>query len=326
MNNSGISWTNDTNNPILTKDGTFYCERVSEGCTFCYAEQVARWVAGMRGAKYHPYLPGGERPEMRLNEGMIAGWKHKKKPRRIFVTSVTDLFGDFFPTQWKFQILQEMVDAPMQTFLILTKRELDMMQTINTFCDLNGLKQLPRNIWVGVTVENQKRANERIPLLLKTKCTVRWLSVEPLLGPISFSEFMTFDHCVEESEVPSDFACQGCLATGEGDCQAIMTMGIDWVVVGGESGRDKKVRPMSPQWVYSIREECRRANVPFFFKQWGEWTTVTPDDIGKRSLNVSNRAGVLYYKTGTKENGNLLQGQLVEEFPEWFDPKTNTYK
>lgn len=210
--NSAIEWTEATWNPVTG------CSEVSPGCAHCYAKTFAERFRGVPG---HPYEVGFDltlRPE-RLQQPLA--WK---TPRLIFVNSMSDLFHEDVPLEFIAQVFEVMEQATHHTFQILTKRA-ERLEAVAS--------QLPwpENIWMGVSVENQ-RWTSRIDALRRTPARVKFLSCEPLLGPLGLTL--------------SD---------------------IDWVIVGGESG--PRARPMQLDWARSIRDQCLAAEVPFFFKQWG---------------------------------------------------------
>lgn len=216
---SSIEWTHATWNPIRG------CTKVSPGCKHCYAEAFAeRW----RGVAGHPYEQGFDLrlvPE-KLEEPL--GWR---RPRMIFVNSMSDLFHEEVPEAFIEAVFDVMVRAPWHTFQILTKRSARLRE-------LAVRLRWPANIWQGVSVENN-RYTCRIEDLREVPAAVRFLSIEPLLGPIP--------------RLPLE--------------------GISWVIVGGESGPHH--RPIDPSWVREIRDQCLHAQVPFFFKQWGGRTSKT---------------------------------------------------
>ncbi|HEY8342859.1 MAG TPA: DUF5131 family protein, partial [Calditerricola sp.] len=247
------------------------------------------------------------------------------------------------------RIFAVMALAKQHTFLVLTKRPERMRRWFTTTA--SGAKRevlvwetagrperwpgwpLP-NVWIGVSVENQQAADERIPLLLETPAAVRFVSAEPLLGPLDLSAYLPRQLYVCQScgvelgqgEVGLDFRCPYCGAACDPDGS---TEGLDWVIVGGESGSG--ARPMHPDWARSLRDQCREAGVPFFFKQWGEWS---PDnaDIGVKmgfvALDGTWRdhqpfgwgrdypGSVSIWKVGKKKAGRLLDGQEWNEIPE----------
>jgi protein gp37 len=210
---SSIEWTDSTWNPVTG------CTKISQGCKHCYAQTFAeRW----RGIPGHPFEQGFDLklwPERVL---MPLGWRG---PRRIFVNSMSDLYHPGVPDGFIRNVFATMVRASWHTFQVLTKRS-ERLQELS--------RSLPwrENIWQGVSVEDE-RVLYRIDQLRRVPAKVRFLSLEPLIGPLDRLDLK----------------------------------GIHWVIVGGESGPG--ARPMDPQWVRSIRRQCRQQDVPFFFKQWG---------------------------------------------------------
>ncbi len=253
-----IEWTDATWNPITG------CAVVSPGCTNCYAMKLA----GTR-LKNHPSRKGLTKDtkagpvwtgEVRLNRQWLDQPLRWTTPRMIFVCAHGDLFAEGVDQVWIDHVFAVMALAPQHTFQVLTKRPERMreyllgMSSRRSFIAGYGAlvrggnlpdhyetayeaiaKTLP-NVWLGVSVEDQRRADERIPVLLETPAAIRWISAEPLLGPLD-------------------------LTSGHGQ--------LDWVVAGGESGRG--ARPMHPEWARQLRDQCAVAGVPFLFKQWGEW-------------------------------------------------------
>lgn len=228
-----ISWTNATWNPVHG------CSKVSDGCTHCYAETLSlrygftKKAWGIQNAAENVTM----HPE-RLNQPLK--WK---EPRRVFVNSMSDLFHELVPFEFVNQVFGVMQDAPQHTFQILTKRPARMLE----FFRLHTYRFVLPNVWLGVSVENQKTADERIPLLLQTPAAVRFLSCEPLLGAIDL-EATIWNY-----------------ASSHNKTDWTLTNALDWVIVGGESG--KGFRVMNLDWARSIRDQCAGAGVPFFFKQ-----------------------------------------------------------
>ena len=219
---SKIQWTEKTWNPIAG------CSKVSPGCKNCYAETMGQ-------PKYQNVLTSNGRWN-----GNVAFWpdtlsipERVKKPTTWFVNSMSDLFHVDVEYEWLKSVWAVMANTPRHTYQILTKRPFIMSGRVLWLVNLHDI--LP-NVWLGTSVENQGWADERIPYLLETPAAVRFLSMEPLLGPVDISPFAA---------------------------------ALDWVIVGGESGPN--ARPMSSEWVRSIRDQCQEAGVAFFFKQWGEW-------------------------------------------------------
>jgi protein gp37 len=236
---SGIEWTDSTWNPVTG------CTKVSPGCKNCYAETFAE---RFRGVSAHPFEQGfdlrlwPERLEMPLR------WR---EPRAIFVNSMSDLFHEDVPDEFIGQVFDTMIRADHHVFQVLTKRSgrmLDWTRRIFRFRNerADGRAIMPRHIWLGVSVENQAYTL-RIRDLRKVPAQIRFLSLEPLLGPV--------------------------------DLNASLLGGIHWVIVGGESGH--RARPMDPAWVDPIRKRCAEVGVPFFFKQWGAFNSAG-ERVGKK--------------------------------------------
>ena len=215
--NSSIEWTDTTWNPVTG------CTKISAGCDNCYAE---RFSERFRDVKGHPFRTGFDltlRPE-RVAQPL--GWK---RPRMIFVNSMSDLFQKEIPHEFIVSVFDTMEKADWHIYQILTKRSSLMQKFINARYKTH---KAPPHMWFGVSVENAK-ATSRVTHLRKSNASIRFLSVEPLIAPV-----------------------------GE-----INLEGIDWVIVGGESGWG--ARPMKPEWALDIRDQCIDAGVAFFFKQWG---------------------------------------------------------
>ncbi len=262
---TAIEWTDATWNPVTG------CTKVSAGCKHCYAERewrrMTKLVPAYTGRDFTDVLTHADRLDQPLR------WK---KPRKVFVNSMSDLFHDAVPNEFIDRVFAVMALASRHTFQVLTKRPErmrdylssgDVVQRVihqafkldceagawmNADHNIGGHKIMPLpNVWLGVSVEDQAAANERIPLLLDTPAAVRWISAEPLLGSVDLV-------------VPFAGAK---VNSARGARPGIPP--LDWVVVGGESG--PKARPMHPQWARDLRDQCAAAGVPFLFKQWGEW-------------------------------------------------------
>jgi len=235
---SKIEWTGDTWNPVTG------CTKLSPGCDNCYAERMAMRLKTME--KQKRYKNGFEvtcHPDI-LN--MPLKWK---KPKTVFVCSMGDLFHKDVPVSFIKSVFATMNKAPQHTFQVLTKRSKRLLK-------LKDCLKWTDNIWVGVSVENKKLI-KRIDRLREVPANVRFLSIEPLLGPMRKMDLS----------------------------------GIDWVIVGGESGPG--ARPMEEKWVINIKNQCVKHDIPFFFKQWGG--------------------------TNKKKAGRLLRGKLWNQMPEIND-------
>jgi protein gp37 len=210
---SGIEWTESTWNPVTG------CTKISAGCKYCYAERMAKRLQAMGQENYRRGF------ELTLQPHMLPLPLRWKKPQRIFVNSMSDLFHNGVPLQYIQRVFDIMRRAHWHRFQVLTKRA-DRLAAVDA-----KLEWAP-HIWMGVSVESDKHRS-RIDDLRSTRAPIKFLSLEPLLGPLHHLDLR----------------------------------GIDWVIVGGESG--PKSRPMDPEWVTDLRDQCDRAKVPFFFKQWG---------------------------------------------------------
>lgn len=254
---TNIAWADSTWNVVTG------CSKVSEGCRNCFAERMDKRIRGARGEEWKPWTaPNAEynvrlHPE-RLNQPLV--WK---KPRRVFVNSMSDLFHEQVPFEFIGKVFYVMSKAERHTFQVLTKRPRRMLDFINWMnaTSVSGPYDLAvdwSNVWLGVSVENQRAADERIPLLLQTPAAIRFLSCEPLLGPIEFDPLWlrtSPSTAFLDGKVTSDMPAwtrEGCY-------------GIDWIIVGGESGPNH--REMNLDWARSLRDQCVAAHVPFFFKQ-----------------------------------------------------------
>lgn len=274
---SNIEWTDGTWNPLraIAADGRkgWHCEHVSEGCRNCYAEtfNVKRLGTGL------PFKPG-HRGDVHhvLDENLLLAPLRRRKPTRWFLSSMTDVFGAWVPDKHLDRIFAVMALCPQHTFMVLTKRPERMRAYLQSRTDQEWWKLLLEeaignsmrvkgrfpdwplpNVWLGTSVEDQRAADERIPHLLATPAAVRFLSCEPLLGPVDIAQSMSQPEALDA--IFSRIAARENRPGGS----------INWVIAGGESG--KNARPMHPDWARSLRDQCAAAGVAFHFKQWGEW-------------------------------------------------------
>lgn len=257
-----IEWTDETWNPVRG------CAIVSKGCTNCYAMKQAHRFSGP-GQPYEgltKLTKGGPvwTGKIRLVPERLDDPLRWKEPRRIFVNSMSDLFHEDVPHEFIARVFATMVEARQHTFQILTKRPARMLEVMKRFVAENEefggeLPEdvPPRNVWLGVSTEDQAAADERIPLLLQTPAAVRWISAEPLLGPIDLG-IHRYGETVRSYLRLRERGRGGDIQSG---------VGLDWVVAGGESGPG--ARPMHPDWARSLRDQCKAAGVAFLFKQWG---------------------------------------------------------
>ena len=240
MRTTIIEWTDKTWNPITG------CTKKSAGCAHCYAEVMARRLKAMRLEKYRNGF------ELTMHENDLAEPQQWKKPHNIFVCSMSDIFHEDVPFEFVDKIMETIRQTPQHRYQILTKRSERMAEYFL-------LRDVPQNVWLGVTVECQS-SKRRIDHLRCLKASVRFLSCEPLIEDLGDLELE----------------------------------GIDWIIVGGESG--PKARPMQLEWVVNIKRQVEHQGAAFFFKQWGTWGS----DGVKRNKSA---------------NGKLLQGEIVQQMP-----------
>lgn len=245
---SKIEWTDATWNPVTG------CTRVSEGCRNCYIERTPAFR--IHGRKFAHGTTGVQLHPDRLDQPLK--WK---APRRIFVNSLSDLFHEDVPDEFIDQVMRAMANTKRHTYQVLTKRPARMLTYLSgwwkrCYQDFESGAYIPVNpcphIWFGVSVENQETADERIPLLLQTPAAVRFVSAEPLLGPVNIKKWVE---------------CCTCAPDGE-HCDSCLYGSLDWVIVGGESG--PRSRPCDLSWIRSVKNQCKQADVPVFIKQLGK--------------------------------------------------------
>jgi protein gp37 len=323
MSKSSIEWTEATWNPVVG------CSILSPGCTNCYAMKMAARIEAMQLAEHER----GKRPIVGQYFGTTkkingnAVWTgeinlapqatllqplKRKKPTTYFVNSMGDLFHEDCPDEWIDKVFAVMAMAPQHTFQVLTKRAKRMRDYCGKFGNLitvsdgaiSPMKIVPGaisklwplpNVWLGVSTERQQEADERIPELLKTPAAIRFISAEPLLGPIDLTNI-----------APDAVSV----------CDAIRNPSrhLDWVIVGGESGPGS--RPMHPDWARSLRDQCAAAGVPFFFKQWGEWAPYDRSKADGATLATPNSLDAPMQRFGKKLAGRSLDGIEYSEMPE----------
>lgn len=394
---TGIEWADSTWNPMTG------CSRISEGCRNCYAEGLAARFSdpgqpyegiAERTARGPRWTGKVTRAANRIHDPLR--WR---RPRRIFVNSMSDLFHPSVPDAWIAEVFGVMALAPQHVFIILTKRPARMREWMmdgeaqirrwyldRTRSLAKGLRfpdiadvlaghegflqgfenvdiapagdrrplktgwPLP-NVWLGVSIEDQETADERVPILLEIPAHRRLVSAEPMIGPIDLTrlnlgikvtkgygpariEWDALMGC--ERQYPPDTApgCDSLKANRRGFGRYGVGAALDWVIAGGESGAS--ARPMSPNWVRSMRDQCRDASVPFFFKQWGSWApvegtkrtagrrmtcriadegTVTMLGAGGGQHQLEHCGGSIMVRTGKAAAGRLLDGEILGDLP-----------
>jgi len=249
---SNIAWTDASWNPVTG------CSHVSEGCRNCYAETLSLRF----GWSKKPWTAQNAAENVVLHPDRLEAPLHWRKPRRIFVNSMSDLFHEEVPQDFIASVFVVMERARHHTFQILTKRAERMREAVS-LPHRDSRWPLP-NIWLGLSCEDQATADQRIPLLLDTPAAVRFVSCEPLLAPIDLTRIVLPNDGYAHRFPPEVDALNRAHVDGLGFERGIK-QGLDWVIVGGESGPG--FRPMSLDWARSIREQCRAAGVAYFGKQ-----------------------------------------------------------
>lgn len=337
MSVSHIQWTNRVWNP------TAGCDKVSDGCRFCYAIKQA-WI---RQHNPHPDVSAKYAGTVRKLENGTLNWTGTvnfsekalfepldvKQPAHWFVDSMSDIFHRNITNDQRLAIFAVMAITPQHTYQVLTKRDVEMwmwMTTVDSYAlrqaanrilltaglpVIHDLIEWPlKNVHMGVSTEDQENGNRRITNLLRTPAHKRWISAEPLLGPIDLTNIIQTTHRLKptfNSLIPFNKS---------------LTLGIDkidgarinWVVTGGESG-NKNSRPVYSSWIQQLRDQCSAHYIPFFFKQWGDWIPLSelPADFDtikyKHHIKVEGLKRELYIKVGKKISGNKLQGRTHEQ-------------
>lgn len=369
MADTRIEWADKVWNPVTG------CKKVSQGCKNCYAERLhdLRHQAYQEGKKV-PAQYAEPFETVQLHPDRLEDPLHWKKPARIFVNSMSDLFHEDVPFKFIDQVFVAMKLAWWHTFMVLTKRPQRMHEYMTKYTnggwdrweiirhdaiEKRGSDSTTastvwpfRNVWLGVSVEDQKTADERIPVLLQTPAAVRFVSCEPLLGAVDLrwvkgKEGGHYDFINgaavwgytprKNYEDPSGWKI---IDNRPPEFGIVDHLKLDWVICGGESGPG--ARPMHPDWARGLRDQCHAAGVPFFFKQWGEWAhegqiwkdPMAPmiqlaDAINPKAYQIimngrqspeergwqfEDRS--ISYRVGKKAAGRALDGKEWDEFPE----------
>lgn len=339
-----IEWTDATWNPVTG------CTKVSQGCKHCYAERDWKRLSAHR-EKPNAYT-GRAFTDVMCHPERLAQPLRWRAPRRIFVNSMSDLFHPDVPDAFIDQVFAAMALAPQHTFQVLTKRPARMREYMSlgdrrelvacrAYALLGGVMhaldemEWPlNNVWLGVSIEDQSTADERIPLLIRTRAAVRWVSGEPLLGDVTLDPDWLTGQYLDHAEDCTDDLCA--LNGDIHSCVGVVLpqQGVDWVVTGGESGPN--ARPSNPNWFRRLRDQCAAHGVPFLFKQWGEWaparqiphgTALKAEDIGHFPKDggefetfarrpIPGDIGYRMGRIGKRRAGRLLDGITHDAYPE----------
>ncbi len=256
------------------------CSKVSSACKNCYAETMTKRLQAMGQKKYEFGF-----------DNIVEHWglldhKFKKTPKRYFVNSMSDTFHPSVTWNFQYEMFKRFAQNPQHTFLIFTKRAKLLKKRLEDIwfhLSQNGYRTPLKNVWVIVTVENQEMATLRIPYLLKTPAHIRGISIEPMLSPVNLWPYVDL---------------------------------LDWVILGGESGPN--ARPMHPDWIRLIRDQCKAENIPFWFKQWGEWREVVlrPKKYKTKIIGSGVFNKLVMEKAGKKRAGDLIDGKQYKHLPD----------
>lgn len=264
MTKTNIEYLDYTWNPLAMR-----CSPVSEGCEHCWHLRMAdRLACNLIFDKHTRRVYAGE-ADPYLIPSRIKDPLHLRKPARIGVQFMGDLFHDSIPFNAIHEIWDIMKACPQHTFIVLTKRPQRMKEALERIYSLERMgwsKGFWDHVWLGVSIENQARADERIPILLQIPAAKRWVSIEPMLGPVDLTRV----------RVENNYLINALTGAPLGYTRKDQDSRLDWIVLGGETGPG--ARPMHPDWVWSVRDQCQAAGVPFYFKQWGEWVPAKPDE------------------------------------------------
>lgn len=304
--NTKIEWADHTFNPWIG------CTKVGPGCDNCYAKAEfddrrhrATWGAGQPRSRTKTWSD-----PVRWNKQHEAFYAAHGRRQRVFCASLADVFDNEVPTEWRIDLLNLIIKTPHLDWLLLTKRIGNAMAMLDealiaatkglfSWQSGGGYKRFG-NVWIGATIVNQAEADRDVPKLLAVPAAKRFLSMEPLLGPVT----------VFDLDSPIDVP--------DG-----MKSPLDWVIVGGESGPN--ARPMHPDWARSLRDQCVAVGVPFLFKQWGEW--IDDDNIDSANLptpqisdpgehfHECDHGTTSSWRVGKKAAGRMLDGRTWDEVP-----------
>lgn len=320
MQKTSIDYLTHTWNPLAMR-----CTPVSEGCAHCWHLRMADRLGA------NPKIGNAEAESYAGHDTPLVRWKELKKPITAKTPGIigVQFMGDLFHLGVDFGMVHEVFDimwqSPHHTFLVLTKRPERMFEfmTQKNIQNMYGNEWPLKNVWVGVTAENQARADERIPILLQIPAAKRWVSIEPMLGPVDLRAYLHRGLLADPSEIGKFYNP------------------LDWIVLGGETGPG--ARPMHPDWARSVRDQCQAAGVPIFFKQWGDWVPAKQDEYNPfiypnqgyvspissmaplpypgtgycySPRNLEKRGCAYVAKIGKKAAGHLLDGREWREMPE----------
>lgn len=299
--NTGIEWADHTFNPWIG------CTKVSPACDHCYAEEWAKRFKGPEWGKERRRTSAANwRQPLKWNrEAAAFRAKHGRAPM-VFCASLADVFDNQVPDEWRLELWELIAQTPDLVWLLLTKRPQNIRKMLPVMdSSLPGYRPWHQrwpwpHVWLGTTVENQAEADRRIPHLLSVPAEKRFLSCEPLLGPVDLTA------------IPRT-KTEGFMRPLDGRFNR-----IDWVIAGGESGRE--ARPSHPDWFRSLRDQCAGAGVPFLFKEWGEWAPNAYVGSDRDTMHIfgTDDRGLQHavYRIGKKAAGRTLDGVMHDGRPD----------
>ncbi|WP_321817851.1 MULTISPECIES: phage Gp37/Gp68 family protein [unclassified Paraburkholderia] len=302
--NSSIEWTDHTFSPWIG------CAKVSPGCDHCYAEQLMdkrlRKVAwGPSETRLRTSSTNWRQP-LQWNAAHATFFAANGRRQRVFCSPLADVFDNAVDPAWRVDLFRLIAKTPNLDWMLLTKRVGNARAMLNDVveelsCGLNTWDELAwPGVWIGATIVDQNEADRDIPKLLQTPAHVKFLSMEPLLGPVDIGDYLKpgWPNCAtgfvqgERYEAGYCGTCAGHVSDPIHD--PAKHDFVDWVIVGGESG--PHARPMHPAWAEGLRDQCADADVPFLFKQWGEWASTS--DLGEHTIRRAARPGICVCPSG----------------------------
>lgn len=332
-----IEWCDHTFNPWIG------CTKISPGCDHCYAERQmdkrlgkAKWGAGQPRWRtgesnwrlpvlwnwWHSRQMDAWDAGLALAQGdeqdlLLRGFVKPVRPR-VFCASLSDVFDSEVDPAWRVDLFELIAKTPNLDWLLLTKRignaRAMLNETVETMAHgINDWDFLPwPNVWIGATIVNQAEADRDVPKLLAIPAAVRFLSIEPMLGPVDLTKLPTVDpEFPDDGEFYRDVLGQRDWHPDWECGESWLGPAIDWVIAGGESGHN--ARPVHPDWFRSLRDQCAEAEVPFLFKQWGEWASVS--EVSGPGPNFTFPDGQTLRRVGKQLAGRRIDGAMHHAFP-----------
>lgn len=293
--NSAIEWTDHTFNPWIG------CTKVGPGCDHCYAETLSRARLGVEWGLGKPRRRTKDWAKpLRWNRAAAAfAEANGGRKQRVFCASLADVFDNEVDPAWRRDLFDLIAATPNLDWLLVTKR----IGNVTKMLENIGIGHLPAHVWLGITVVNQTEADRDIPKLRAAPATIRFLSVEPMQGAIDLDELLylpcpnSLDGLPMDPSTGAYECCSRCDWTGI-SCEPA----LDWVICGGESGSG--ARPIHPDWARTLRDQCDAAQVPFLFKQWGEWAP-------SENCTIDCTAEALIYDATAKEWRKSIDGGWI---------------